>query len=108
MRFLKGEPDYDLLQGWGLFKTNLRQYHASTTHSTFAPGYRDAPSNLCHAHWLYVSYDAATPDALLEKMTNQLEEKLPGCLLDATSTADAIAVFIYKPTQHNIRARLKL
>ena len=41
-------------------------------------------------------------------ITKTLEDKLSCCLIDVTSVADENIVFIYKPSQQNIRSRLKV
>jgi len=104
MRILSDKPEYDLLHGWGLYRTNLREYHVSTAPSTL-PMFHNAPADLRNSKWLCVFYSQNAP---LELITKTLEAKLPCCLIDATSTADAIIVFIYKSSQRNIRSQLKL
>ena len=104
MRIFSGHPEYDLLKGWGLYRTNLRAYHTSTTMATF-PTCHDAPADLRNSKWLVVSY---SQDAPLELITKTLEENLPGCLIDAVSVDDANIVFMYKSSQQNIRSRLKV
>lgn len=96
-------PEYDLLGGWGLYKTRLREYHASPPCTAFPPC-QDAPADLRNAHWLLVEYHA---DASLDSIVKKLEETLPTCLIDAVANAAANTVFIYKPSQQNIRSRLQ-
>jgi hypothetical protein len=104
MHLISGYPEYDLLGGYGMYRTNLRKYHANATPSTF-PAYIVAPADLRNSKWLVISYSRDVP---LELIIEVLEVNLPCCLIDAVSTDDANLTFVYKPSQQNIRSRLKV
>jgi hypothetical protein len=105
MRILSAEPEYNLLQGWGLYRTNFREYHVADMTQSTSPGMHDAPSDLRNAKWLRVTYSHTAP---LEYIAKTLQERLPCCLINATTTADAVIVFIYKSSQRNIRTQLNV
>ena len=102
---LSTQPEYDLFHGWGVYKTNLREYNtASTDHINFAK-YRNAPSDIRNCKWLCVFYPRKV---CVETIAQKLDETFPYCIIDVASVSDAVVVFIYKDSQRNIRSLLTL
>ena len=102
----KGTPEYDLFHGWGLYRTKLRGYVDRTQCTAQgAQSYQDAPIDLKAAKWLRVHYSRGIR---LDVIATALEEKMSFVLFDVASTDAGVVVFIYKPTQHNIKPLLKV
>lgn len=103
INFLNNRPECDLLGGWGIFKTELREYIANATPQNItAVPYHDAPCNLHACHWIRAQYDAP-----LESVAKALTTMLPNLLINATSADDAAThVLIHTSTQQNIRPSL--
>ena len=62
---------------------------------------------LAGARLLGRGFTATPPGAHRGTIANAFESNLPEVLFDVTSTRDATVVFVYKPTQQNIRSRFR-
>ena len=103
---LDAEPAYDFLGGWGLYRTQVREYEILTeAQNVFAASYIDAPDDLKSSKWLLVQYHENAP---LGEIIKWLQAKMPFIFFDATSGAGGHLVFMYKANQHNIRKLLKV
>ena len=96
--------EYDLLQGYGLYRTSLRTYDVpagarSTEH------YRPAPTDLKQAHWIRIEYPVNSP---LDTLAKAFESNLPMVLYDMTANENATVVLVYKANQQNIRSNLTM
>ena len=104
------DKQYDFLHGWGMWPTAVRAYDAATPATeayTLLSWFKVAPANLKQTTWLRVQYDAP-----LDDIAAGFTSRLPKILMDAVSVQSdhglTTHVFIYKPTQHNIRSLLTL
>ena len=99
-----GTPEYDFLQGWGIYRTKLREYITEGVASASEPAYHIAPNSLKDCKWLRVTYATSS----MSKIAKGLEENIPFIFFDVTELNGGISVFIFKPTQHNIKSMLKI
>ena len=59
---LDAEPAYDFLGGWGLYRTEVREYEILTeAQNMLAASYIDAPDDLKSSKWLLVQYHENAP-----------------------------------------------
>jgi hypothetical protein len=99
------EPEIDFMQGYGLWKTGVRQLSvgASDRVSSIPNLFHPAPQDLKKVHWILVEYPASVESSCI---ANALQEKLPDILFDMAK--DKSTVLIYKANCANIRSRLTL
>ena len=92
---LHTQPEYDLFHGWGLYKTNLREYNSASADQSNFEKYRNAPSDLRNCKWLCIfthivwkiSHKSLTKHSPIASLTWCLQQMQLLCFYSRTTNA---------------------